>query len=1107
MKPTRLALKPLTLAAWLACQAHAQTLPGTATVVNGIVDVQRFTNGVQVTNTPGAIVHWDRFSVGAGNTVRFVQQGPSSAVLNRVTGNTASQIHGALQSNGRVFLLNPNGILFGTGARVDVAGLLASTLDIADQDFLDGKYHFKCFNAIACEGGVDALNPLTNRVVLEDGSQITTRNAGEGGQVWLIARDRVVTEKGSHIEAPSGQVMAATAREVSITSPTLGQMRFTLTGTAGSRIDLAGDIDVPRGAAGFFADTVRFAGAVRARSDVGAAGQIVASAAANVVVDADARLDVSGTPGADAGAVRLGATQQIQVSAAAEIAADGGVPGAHGGGKGGLIELSAAAVQLPGLLGERDASPLQLHARGYGTQGLDLARYGSVEVTESGNFGYTVVDGPAWTSSDTGQQNVRTGEGHAHGITVTATDQTQLALVAAAGDGRYLVITVRSAQNVYRENQQAPTIPSLNDVRAVSSNVYTALLVGADGQVIRSQALGRSDFQSTQLNGPANVATDTPESTFQAVGLSKGGWAVLEQGAHNRVLFLSADRGTIATVNVAQGATLRPLLAGGLLVEVAAGASTQRLVFDRLGGTVADVAAALAGEQLGRPLAYQQLNPLRTPVDERREWRSDSAGLQRLVDLADDSVVRSVQAETPLFGVGAVLGTGLLGHGPGLGTSSHSTTPLGAWDKGVFTQFAQARYDYEGQSTTFTQASNMAASGPSFLRALHSGAMVMLGTTETRSSQEQTVRNAGPNLNTYTSSRSEQSQNTVQLLTRKLLNEPFAATGTQGTVLVPPLLAAQAGVANGTRGGVAQPPVPAPPPPPPPPAPPAPIPAPPAPTPAPAAPVPAPPAPTPAPAPTAPTPAPPPPVSEIPPPPYQPPTRPATGPAPLPGLSVIDVARLRTGDVRGPVRNSVVSEEFLDDSRAVIGDALGPEAVDAFNRGTDDTRRKILDDARWAYFLDDKDLQAATRNMSRDMRGTTLNALSMLQSYGTLESEALDQGLRRALTVKVTPPQPASGSAPGPARTALETELNILESELLEATRMRMRADGQGEAERQAAELEHKRVTGRIARALVVAAREAAGEDVNDSGDLEIANNGESRMVLTEQGELRSQPL
>jgi hypothetical protein len=224
----------------------------------------------------------------------------------------------------------------------------------------------------------------------------------------------------------------------------------------------------------------------------------------------------------------------------------------------------------------------------------------------------------------------------------------------------------------------------------------------------------------------------------------------------------------------------------------------------------------------------------------------------------------------------------------------------------------------------------------------------------------------------------------------------------------------------------------------------------------------------------------------------------------LPGLSVIDVANLRTGDVRGPVRSTVASEEFLDASRAVIGDALGPQAVEDFNRGTDEVRRKILDEARWVYFLDDKDLQAATRDMGRDMRGTTLNALSLLQGYGTLESEALDKGLRQALTAKVAPPPPADGSAPGPARTALQTELQILEAELIEANRARLRADGQGEAERKAAEESHKLVTGRIARALVVAAREAAGEDVDDGGDIEIATNGGTRVVLTEKGELRS---
>ena len=262
-------LKPLALACLITCNmAHAQ-VPTNPTVANGTAVINSFSNGMQIVNSPGAIINWGGFSIGANRTVRFDQQTAQSAVLNRVTGQASSDILGTLQSNGRVFLLNPNGILFGAGARVDTAGLVASTLNITDADFLAGNYRFSCFNSIACEAGVDVLSPMNNRIVLKDGSQITTRTAGEGGQVWLIARDRITSEKGSTIEAPSGQVIAATAREVTITSPTLGQMSFTLTGTAGSKIDLAGDITVPRGAAGFFADNIRFAGGVRALSDVG----------------------------------------------------------------------------------------------------------------------------------------------------------------------------------------------------------------------------------------------------------------------------------------------------------------------------------------------------------------------------------------------------------------------------------------------------------------------------------------------------------------------------------------------------------------------------------------------------------------------------------------------------------------------------------------------------------------------------------------------------------------------------------------------------------------------------------------------------------------------
>jgi filamentous hemagglutinin family protein len=90
-----------------------------------------------------AILNWESFSIGAGGTVNFNQhQGSSSVALNRVLGNNPSQIFGNLSANGRVFLVNPSGILFGPGSSVNVGALVASTLSITDDDFLAGRYVF-----------------------------------------------------------------------------------------------------------------------------------------------------------------------------------------------------------------------------------------------------------------------------------------------------------------------------------------------------------------------------------------------------------------------------------------------------------------------------------------------------------------------------------------------------------------------------------------------------------------------------------------------------------------------------------------------------------------------------------------------------------------------------------------------------------------------------------------------------------------------------------------------------------------------------------------------------------------------------------------------------
>ena len=126
--------------------AHAQAvLPQGGRVIAGGVGITTSGNTTTVTQTSNrAIVNWDSFSVGAGDTVQFVQPGAGAAILNRVTGNATSSIAGQISGNGQVYLVNPNGLVITSTGTVDLGGgFVASTLDIADKDFMNGKLAFK----------------------------------------------------------------------------------------------------------------------------------------------------------------------------------------------------------------------------------------------------------------------------------------------------------------------------------------------------------------------------------------------------------------------------------------------------------------------------------------------------------------------------------------------------------------------------------------------------------------------------------------------------------------------------------------------------------------------------------------------------------------------------------------------------------------------------------------------------------------------------------------------------------------------------------------------------------------------------------------------------
>ncbi|MBM3198360.1 MAG: filamentous hemagglutinin N-terminal domain-containing protein, partial [Chlamydiae bacterium] len=131
------------LAILMLFPAVAFSLPQGEQVVHGEAVFTPGEGGaLEVSVSDKAIINYDSFNIAELERVRFVQPGSQSCVLNRVVGGDPSSILGSLESNGRVFLVNPNGIYFGPAATVNVGSLVASTLNIKDQDFLQDKFQF-----------------------------------------------------------------------------------------------------------------------------------------------------------------------------------------------------------------------------------------------------------------------------------------------------------------------------------------------------------------------------------------------------------------------------------------------------------------------------------------------------------------------------------------------------------------------------------------------------------------------------------------------------------------------------------------------------------------------------------------------------------------------------------------------------------------------------------------------------------------------------------------------------------------------------------------------------------------------------------------------------
>lgn len=127
----------------MLASSHALALSNAAPqVVSGSADIQVHGSTTQIVTAPSTILNWQNFNIKENEIVDFIQQSAQDAVLNRVVGTQVSEILGTLKSNGHVFLINPNGIIFGKHAVVDTQSLVASTLNLSDEDFKAGQHLF-----------------------------------------------------------------------------------------------------------------------------------------------------------------------------------------------------------------------------------------------------------------------------------------------------------------------------------------------------------------------------------------------------------------------------------------------------------------------------------------------------------------------------------------------------------------------------------------------------------------------------------------------------------------------------------------------------------------------------------------------------------------------------------------------------------------------------------------------------------------------------------------------------------------------------------------------------------------------------------------------------
>ncbi|WP_458761662.1 two-partner secretion domain-containing protein [Cupriavidus basilensis] len=350
----------------LGALAPAHALPTGNVIVSGSGNVTSYNNGRDMSinqSSDKLIINWNGFSINAGEKVSFNQPDSNSIALNRVVSANASNIQGQIDANGRVFLVNPNGMVFGQTAQVNVGGLVASTQDISNADFNSGTYRFA--------GGAGASIINSGRIT-----------AAPGGSVALLGR--TVNNTGL-IQAQMGRVALGAGNDFTVSFDASNLLNLKVNdGLVGSLVQNGGLLKADGGqvlmtarAAGSLQQAVvNNTGMIEAKTLQGNSGKITLDGGSAGVVRVAGSLNASAMAGPGNGGTieTRGADVQVQLATQVNTQANNGQTGTW--------KLSAMDINVgqTAASGENTAFSDTL-SRNLGTTNIELAStVGSISV-------------------------------------------------------------------------------------------------------------------------------------------------------------------------------------------------------------------------------------------------------------------------------------------------------------------------------------------------------------------------------------------------------------------------------------------------------------------------------------------------------------------------------------------------------------------------------------------------------------------------------------------------------------------------------------------------------------------------------------------------------